>query len=66
MVFASNPESCADSCVYPLARSFEDFIRLIISCNSANPIEQIVWMSKEKFEEHLANEKGNIIFLDLQ
>ena len=31
MVFASNPESCADSNVYPLAKSFEDFIKLVVT-----------------------------------
>ena len=58
MVFASNPESCADSNVYPLANSFEDFMRLIVTCGSANPVEQIVWMSKQRFEEHLRTEKS--------
>ena len=59
MVFASNPETCVDTNVYPLARSFEDFMRLILSCGSANPVEQIGWMSKDKFDEHLKNEKMN-------
>ena len=27
------------------------------ACGSANPVEQIVWMSKEKFEEHLQSER---------
>lgn len=57
MVFACNPESCADQNVYPLAASFEDFIRLILVCGTANPVEQIVWMDKSKFEEHMANEE---------
>ena len=52
MVFAANPESCAESYVYPLAQTFEDFLRLVISCGSANPVEQIVWMSREQFEQH--------------
>lgn len=59
MVFASNPESCSDQYVYPLAANFEDFIRLILACGSANPIEHIVWMDKEKFEQHLQEEKKN-------
>lgn len=58
MVFACNPESCADRYVYPLAESFEDFIRLVTACGSANPVEQIVWMSKKQFEQHLQNEKA--------
>ena len=56
MVFASNPETCVDTNVYPLAKNFKDFIRLILACGSANPVEQISWMSKEKFEEHVNDE----------
>ena len=58
VVFASNPESCADTNVYPLAENFSDFLRLILACGSANPIEQIVWMDQEQFERHLQEEKG--------
>lgn len=46
MVFACNPESCVDQNVYPLAANFEDFIRLVLACGTANPLEQIVWMDK--------------------
>ncbi len=58
MVFACNPESCADQNVYPLAANFEDFIRLILACGTANPVEQIVWMTRKQFDEHIANEKA--------
>lgn len=57
MVFASNPESCADKNVYPLAKNFQDFLSLVIACGSANPVEQIVWMNKEQFERHLQTER---------
>ena len=40
MVFASNPESCAETYVYPLAERFEDFMRLVITCGSANPVDE--------------------------
>lgn len=56
-VFACNPESCADINVYPLAKNFDDFICLILACGSANPVEQIVWMNKQQFEQHLQEEK---------
>lgn len=56
MVFAANPESCADSYVYPLANSFEDFMRLVLACGSANPAEQVVWMNEKQFETHLTEE----------
>ena len=58
MVFAANPESCADRCVYPLAQTFSDFLRLILACGSANPVEQIAWMSRERFENHLRAERA--------
>lgn len=57
MVFACNPESCAEQNVYPLAANFENFIRLVLACGTANPVEQIVWMDKNKFEEHMENEE---------
>lgn len=56
MVFASNPESCTDKYVYPLAKNFQDFLSLILACGSANPIEQIIWLNKEQFNQHLHNE----------
>lgn len=56
MVFASNPDTCTDSNVYPLANSFYDFMRLILACGSANPIEQVIWMSKDQFDKHLKAE----------
>ena len=58
-VFAVNPMSAYnDDYVNPVANSFEDFMRLIVTCGSANPVEQIVWMSKQRFEEHLRTEKS--------
>lgn len=57
-VFACNPDSCADVFVYPLAKSFENFLRLILACGSANPIEQIAWMDKDKFTKHLKEEEA--------
>ena len=57
MVFACDPESCADRNVYPLAKNFEDFLRLILACGTADPVEQIVWMDKRRFEEHMEHEE---------
>ena len=58
MVYASNPESCADKNVYPLAADFKDFMRLILACGSANPVEQIVWMNNSSLSStYRAKEK---------
>jgi len=57
IVFACNPESCTERFVYPLAKNFDDFIALVLACGGANPAEQIVWMSKSQFEQHLREER---------
>ena len=56
MVFAVNPDPATDKFVYPLAKTFEDFISLVLACGSPNPAEQVIWMSKEKFESFVQEE----------
>ncbi len=41
-VFAVNPESCVDYNAYPVAENFTDFLTLVISTGSRNPVEQII------------------------
>lgn len=60
MVFAVNPETCADRYVYPLAMNFRDFLRLILSCGSTTAIEQIVCWSREQFESFAVSEDNMI------
>lgn len=55
-VFAVNPMPMGDQHVYPLARNFQDFLRLLLAAGSATMLEQIVWMSRERFEEALRSE----------
>ena len=53
-VFAVNPMPAVDEYVYPLAKNFEDFLSIIITCNSTAAVEQIVgWDSKELFEDYI-------------
>lgn len=56
MVFAVNPETGADKYVYPLAESFEDFLRLILACGHTAPVEQIIMWTEEQFKEFLASD----------
>ena len=44
MVFACNPDTCADVFVYPLARTFEDFMRLILACGSTNLFTPLIFI----------------------
>lgn len=52
MVFAVNPMDSPDG-VHPLARSFEDFLRLVLACGSADALEQAHAWSQEQFEQFL-------------
>lgn len=61
MVFAVNPMSCCDRYVYPLADTFEIFLRLILSTNSATTLEQIILWNKKEFEQFLASEDSRIL-----
>jgi len=56
MVFAVNPETGADKYVYPLAESFEDFLRLILACGHTAPVEQIIMWTEEQFKEFLTSD----------
>lgn len=49
MVFAVNPESCCDYDVYPLAKNFNDFLRLLLSTKNANTLQQIILWDKQSF-----------------
>lgn len=55
MVFAVNPETGADKYVYPLAKNFEDFLRLILACGHTAPVEQIIMWTEEQFKEFLTS-----------
>lgn len=56
MVFAVNPETGADKYVYPLAESFEAFLRLILACGHTAPVEQIIMWTEEQFKEFLTSD----------
>lgn len=63
MVFAADPEYYTDPAqigdqVYPLAQNFSDFLRLILACGSANPLEQIIGMDQAQFDQHLQAEQA--------
>lgn len=56
MVFAVNPETGADKYLYPLAKNFEDFLRLILACGHTAPVEQIIMWTEEQFKESLTSD----------
>ena len=59
MVFAVNPMPALDKFAVPVARSFEDFLRLILYCKHTSVIEQISWMDRAGFENLLKTNEEN-------
>lgn len=53
MVFAVDPMSTPGNYVHPLARNFEDFLRLIITCGDLAAVQQIHAWDKETFDMFL-------------
>lgn len=56
-VFALSPETYDNRVCHPLANNFEDFLGLVLACKSADPLEQIYWLDKDRFY-HLINVKN--------
>lgn len=54
MVFAVSPANLPGDYVHPLARSFEEFVRLLLACNGLDAAEQAHGWSREQFEAYLA------------
>lgn len=53
MVFAVSPMSIAPNYVRPIARTFEDFLRLLLSCGDAAAPEQAWMWDEEQFDAFL-------------
>lgn len=50
-VFVVNPLPPEDEYVRPIARNFEDFLRLVLACKNANSFDQMIWMDREQYEK---------------
>ena len=50
MVFCVNPETCCEHYVYPIARSFRDFLGLILAVGNTNTLQQIILWDKEAYK----------------
>ena len=53
IVFAVNPMNTPGNYVHPVARNFEDFLRLILACRDTAVIEQCWFMDREVFDSFL-------------
>ena len=55
MVFAVNPMNVAPNYVHPLARTFSDFLRLLLSSGSCDALEQAWQWDEAQFQAFLAD-----------
>ena len=53
IVFAVSPMNTPGNFVHPVARNFEDFLRLILACHDTSAIEQCWFMDREVFDSFL-------------
>ncbi len=53
MIFAVSPMNGAPDYVHPIARNFEDFLRLLLACSDAAVIEQAWMWDEAQFETFL-------------
>ena len=53
IVFAVSPMNTPGNYVHPVARNFDDFLRLILACHDTAAIEQCWFMDREVFDSFL-------------
>lgn len=54
-VFAVNPETCCEYYVYPIAKNFNDFLRLILATKSTNALQQIIQWNKQQYTDFVTS-----------
>lgn len=57
MVFAVSPMELPGDAVHPVARSFEDFLRLLLACGSCAALDQAHGWTQAQFERFLAENR---------
>ena len=60
MVFAVNPSNLPGDQVHPLARSFEDFLRLVLACGHTAAPEQAHLWGREGFQMYLEEDAPSL------
>ena len=51
-------EPCGEQYVYPLARDFRDFLRLILAVRNTNPLQQMIGWDKAQYLDFLCSEQA--------
>ena len=60
MVFSVTPSALPGEYVHPIARNFEDFLRLIISCGGTSAMEQAHGWNREQWEHFLQENEPSL------
>ena len=53
MVFCVNPDTCCDHYVYPLAKSFSDFLGLLLTTKGTNTLQQIILWGEQEYSDFI-------------
>ena len=56
-VFCVNPENFGGHLVYPIARSFADFLSLLLAVGHTNSLQQVIGWKREEFERFLRQQE---------
>ena len=57
MVFAISPSNLPGENVHPIAKNFEELLRLLLACGSMDAIEQTYMWDEELFEQYIMDNK---------
>lgn len=57
MIFAISPSDLPGENVHPIAKNFEDLLRLLLACGSMDAIEQTYMWDEELFEQYIMDNK---------
>ena len=60
IVFAVSPMNTPGRNVHPIARTFEDLLRLLLACGSMAALEQAHQWDEEQFEEYIAENQPTV------
>ena len=59
LVFAVSPAALPGEYVHPIARSFEDLLKLLLACGSMDAIEQAYMWKEELFNQYIMDNQPN-------
>ena len=59
-VFSVTPIPCGEHHVEPVAEDFETFLRLVLACGGASPLEQVSYLDEAGFDQLLVEDRASV------